>query len=164
MNEQERSALDAWITHVPNYFDDPIVNCEICGEPYHEDDHCENPLCTCQDCGEPLPEQDDAHCQNCCECETCLPDRVRYYLPDTLGLPRDFDIARIKPSRITLELAAADHGIAEKEDLKPFIRTLLDWTEECSWIYTSQALINRGYTEFAKDVTATARELDEITN
>ena len=163
--QAERAAIDAWIIREPDYHEPLPVSCEICDEPHDEGEHCQNENCACQSCGEPLPEDtgETVHCENCCECPVCYPDEIRYYLWDTLGLPRDYDIALITPSRITLELAAADYELAEKEDLDTFIQTLLDWTEQRSWIYTSQALLKRGYTEFAQVVTKTARSFDELT-
>ena len=63
---------DAWKTASPDYFDAEIIHCEICSEPYTEDDgYCQNEHCHCQECGEELPEVDDAHCTNCCECDEC---------------------------------------------------------------------------------------------
>lgn len=150
------AGIDKWLQDIPEPDDPEILTCEICAEPYTENDEI---------CGEPIPEDNElGHCDNCCECPTCYPDSVRYYLPDTLGLPRAFDISTIKPSRTTLELAAFDDlAINENEDFDPFIQQLLDWTEERSWIYTYQALLKRGYMEFAKEVTATARNFDELT-
>ena len=144
--------------------------CDRCDLVVDTDDPFET-ACTCDpdafctECGEELPEDDDACCKNCCECEVCFPDSERYWLPDTIGVPREFDISRIQPSRKTLELAAADDPkIAENEEFKPFIQLCLDWTEERSWIYTSQAMLNRGYTEFVREVTASAINFDELTN
>lgn len=135
--------------------------CCVCDSYYSEadDEFCH---CHCSDCGEELEIDSDGnamHCENCCECPTCYPDEVRYYLWDTLGVARDFDVASIVPSRETLETAAADYPKALE-----LIPTVLEWLEEKSWNYASQALFNKDLTAYAKVVTALAREHGEVSN
>ena len=140
----------------PDYYEAEADYCCVCDVFYSKDDgeFCD---CHCSECGEELPDEKDAHCENCCECEVCYPDSECYYLWDTLGVPRDFDVASIVPSRETLETAAANNPKALE-----LISTVLGWLEEKSWNYASQALFNRDLTGYAKSVTALAKERGEV--
>lgn len=151
----------------PDYTEAPIVYCEICDcEVYEEDqEHCEDCRVDyfCEECGEYSEEiikvaEKEGYCPDCYEEDPHPP------LHEKLGLDEGYDIARIKPSCITLEKAAAkDFLIVNNEaNFDCFIKTLLDWMEKYSWIYTSQAVINRGYEDFAKEVTQIALHLNEV--
>ena len=52
MNAQERSTLDAWITRVPEYFDEESHRCDGCDCEIdeNENDFCESCLCEGDDC------------------------------------------------------------------------------------------------------------------
>ena len=52
-----------------NYCDrcDAVINTE---DMFETACSCD-PDAHCSDCGEELPEVDDAHCENCCECDAC---------------------------------------------------------------------------------------------
>ena len=66
-------SYDDWKLAYPDHYDfEPAPDyCGVCDTEYHKDDG-ERCNCHCQECGEELPEMDDAHCQNCCDCDACM--------------------------------------------------------------------------------------------
>ena len=66
---------DAWKLASP--YDDDGNWCERCDAVIDTDDMFEtacscDPEIHCSECGEELPDEDDAHCDNCCECDDCF--------------------------------------------------------------------------------------------
>lgn len=62
------NGYDNWKLASPDYYEPETQYCELC-EAELEDENC--PYCYCSECGEELPEAEDAHCTNCCECDSC---------------------------------------------------------------------------------------------